>query len=84
MGKFRIKKETLEFWLNKAITDGLIDYKTYAKQVGKSESYIGDIFDEIRRAFKRGDLVAPTNEVMEFFLKTSPREARLLEKTISV
>ena len=82
-GKFRISKEKCQA----VVTEyegygipGMTDLATYAKSKTLSISYVGDLFDEVRRALKRGDLTT-TSEVMEFFLRTSKREALLLDKT---
>ena len=79
MGKFRIKKEKLQKVLDEAVREGFTTYKAHAAKIGKSESYLGDCYDEIRRAFKRGDMTPATPEIMEFFLRTSPREAKVLD-----
>ena len=81
-GKFRISKEKCQAVVTEF--EGFITpYPTvaeYAKSKTLSVSYVGDLFDEVRRALKRGDLTT-TSEVMEFFLRTSKREALLLDKT---
>jgi len=79
MGKFRIKKETLEKFFVEIINAGYPSIEDFAKAKGKSISYIGDVFAEIRRGLKRGDIVSSTTETMEFFLRTSKREARMLD-----
>jgi len=80
MAGFRIKQEKLQKLLDSVIAEGMPTYKDYALKVGKSASTIGDGYDEIRRAFKRGDMIPATTEIMEFFLRTSPREAKILDK----
>lgn len=79
MATFRISKDKLQKVLDGAVAEGLPTYKDYAAKLGKSESYLGDCYDEIRRAFKRGDMTPATPEIMEFFLRTSPREAKVLD-----
>ena len=83
-GKFRISKEKCQAVVKEYEVMAIgyhIDLATYAKQHTLSISYVGDLFDEVRRALKRGDLTTTTLEVMEFFLRTSKREALLLDKT---
>jgi len=80
MTKTRIKKETLEKVLNNVIQNGMLEIPEYAKKYNKSESTVADFYAEIRRAFKRGDIVPVTTDVMEFFLRTSKRESKILDK----
>jgi SOS response regulatory protein OraA/RecX len=77
MGKFRIRKDKLDIVLEQVITEGLISEKDYAKRFNHSTSYVGDLFAEIRRALKRGDMTT-TPEAMEHFLRSSSREAKML------
>ena len=80
-GKFRISKEKCQAVVTQyeGCIDPLPNVTEYAKSHTLSVSYVGDLFDEVRRALKRGDLTT-TSEVMEFFLRTSKREALLLDK----
>ena len=81
--KFRISKEKCQVVIKHyegSMGGNPADLATYAKNSTLSVSYVGDLFDEVRRALKRGDLTT-TSEVMEFFLRTSKREALLLDKT---
>ena len=82
MSKFRISKGKLEEVVRQfeAIAGNVYpDIATYAKTNTLSVSYVGDLYDEVRRALKRGD-ISTKSEVMEFFLRTSKREAMLLDK----
>ena len=81
-GKFRISKEKCQAVVTEYESYGLPalqDVTSYAGTKGLSVSYVGDLFDEVRRALKRGDLTT-TSEVMEFFLRTSKREALTLDR----
>jgi len=80
MGKFRIKKKTLEDVLKNVIQNGMLEIPEYAKKFNKAESTVADFYAEIRRAFKRGDIIPVTTDVMEFFLRTSKRETKVLDK----
>ena len=77
--KFRINKEKCECVLKQVETLGFVTVAEYSENFKVSTSYAGDLFAEIRRALKRGDLTT-TPDVMEHFLRSSKRESKLLDK----
>ena len=79
--KFRITKSKCECTLKQVESFGLPTVDAYAKQFNVSTSYASDLYAEIRRALKRGDLTASTPEAMEHFLRTSKREGKVLDKS---
>jgi hypothetical protein len=79
MGKFRIRKDKLDIVVEQVITGNLLTEDQYCTKHGVSKSYAGDLFAEIRRALKRGDMTT-TPEAMEHFLRSSSREAKVLDK----
>lgn len=78
MGKFRISKQFVERMMFAVERENYPDVKSMAKLRNLSSSYVGDLYDEIRRGLKRGDLNC-SNKTMEFFLRTSQKEAKLLD-----